>query len=74
MALTITNISSCTGGEHLTVTVDREGATHVWKTSRAEIDSLLGGMEPVEQYKLLVLLWAKYRRLQGRAIQNVSIA
>jgi len=74
MALTITNITACAGGEHLRLTVDREGATHVWQTSRAEIDTLLEGMEPAEQYKLLVFLWAKYRRLQGRAIQNVSIA
>jgi hypothetical protein len=76
MALSITSATRESGGDcdHLEVVVNQEGVSRTFKTSFREIDSLIGEMTTLEQARLLILLWAKYRRSQGRAIVGVSIA
>jgi len=78
MAITITNITRDGGPncQHLTIVINDEGSTRTFKTSYGEIDAFLDGHfdSPQEMKKALVLLWARYRRSQGRAVVNVGIA
>lgn len=76
MSLSITNVQRENGAacNHLTITIDHEGTSRTFKTSFYEIDALLDDLTPLEQLKMLVVLWAKYRRQQSRTIQNVGIA
>lgn len=62
------NGASC---DHLLVTLNVEGETRTFKTTLAEIDALSMTQEDAKE---LIMRWAKYRRLQGRAIINVNIA
>lgn len=77
MALTITDISPrCASGDHVTVTVDHEGTTRSFDVHvRDDMDDLIekfGG--PLQATKMLVMLWAGYRRSRSRAVQGVTIA
>lgn len=76
MAIRITAITPVGGAgcDHRTVTVNDEGTSRTFQTSLGEIDTMLDGLSVNDQKKMLVYLWAKYRRSQGRAILNVDIA
>ncbi len=76
MPLSITDVARHNGGtcDHLTVTVNHEGVSRVFETSFYEIDQMFSELSLLEQLKMLVALWAKYRRMQGRAIEGVNIA
>jgi len=78
MAITITAVTRDGGSncQHVTITVNDEGSTRTVKTSYGEIDAFLDERfdSPQEMKKALVLLWARYRRAQGRAVVNVGIA
>jgi hypothetical protein len=76
MALSITDVARHNGGtcDHLTVTINHEGVSRTFETSFYEIDQILADLSLLEQLRMLCILWAKYRRLQGRAIENVTIA
>lgn len=60
--------------DHIVVTVNHEGVTRTFNTSFKEVDALLAEMTPLEQLRMLVLLWAKYRRTQSRTVVNVEFA
>jgi hypothetical protein len=76
MALTITSANTqawCT--DHRRIVVDDEGVTREFVTTLEEVDQMiadLGGTQKAK--KTLVLLWAAYRRSQGRAVTGVAIA
>lgn len=77
MSLSITNIQRIHGPncQHIIVTVDHEGTSRQFETSFPDVDVLidqLGG--PQEAMKALVMLWAAYRRRNGRAVLNVELA
>lgn len=77
MALSITSVTRANGPtcEHVIVTVNDEGATRSFDSAFSEIDRLideLGG--DVQAKRVLVLLWAGYRRRQARAVTGVDIA
>lgn len=74
MPLSITNVTMCSGGNHWTVTVDYEGTTRQMEMSKSDVDDALGGMTATQQVRQLLMLWMKYRRAQGRSVQNVEIA
>lgn len=76
MALSITSVTRENGGDcnHLEVTIDHEGTPRTFRTSFGEIDRLLDAMTPAEQGRLLVLLWAAYRRRMSRSVVGVPIA
>jgi hypothetical protein len=75
--LKITSVTRENGAacNHVTLVVDHEGVSRTFKSSFPELDALvasLGG--PAEAAKTLVLLWAGYRRTQGRTTVNIEIA
>lgn len=76
MPLSITSVARTNGAacDHITVTVNHEGTTRTWQTSFGAVDTLLNQMTPIEQLRLLVTLWAKYRRANGRSVEGVTIA
>jgi hypothetical protein len=76
MALSITGIENASGPgcSHLNVTVNHEGITRVVHTTLAEIDAMIGDMSQAERARMLVLLWAAYRRSRNRTIVGVNIA
>lgn len=75
MSLTITNIQRTNGAscDHITVTVNDEGTNRTFSTSFPEIDAMFNDLTLIEQKKMLVILWAKYRRAFGRTVLNVEI-
>jgi predicted sulfurtransferase len=76
MALSITSITRENGAacDHVSVVVSHEGVNRTFKSSFGEIDTLMDRMAPLEQLRMLCLLWAKYRRAEGRAFLGVTIA
>lgn len=76
MALTITSVTRDGGAacNHVTIVVSQEGTSRTFKTSFGEIDAMFTEMSTVEQLKMLVCLWAKYRRTLGRSVVAVDIA
>lgn len=76
MPISITAIDRHNGAQcdHITVTVNDEGTTRTFNTGFSEIDSLFDNLTVIEQKKLLVMLWARYRRAAGRAVIGVNIA
>lgn len=76
MPLSITAIAreNGPGCDHITVTVNHEGVSRTFNTSFPEIDAFFSDLTPLEQLRLLVVLWAKYRRMQSRAVVNVEFA
>jgi hypothetical protein len=76
MALSITSITRKNGAScnHVTVVVDDEGVSRTFHASFQEIDDLLAEQTVVEQKKMLVFLWAKYRRAMGRTVLGVEVA
>lgn len=76
MALSITSVTRKNGAQcdHVTVTANDEGVTRTFDSSFGEIDALFSDLGTGEQRRMLVLLWAKYRRSQGRQVIGVEIA
>lgn len=76
MSLSITSITRCNGGtgDHIAVAINQEGVTRNFNGSLTEIDEMFNNLSDLEQLWTLVRLWAKYRRLQGRAVTGVNIA
>jgi len=76
MALSITSITRKNGPacDHVTVVVNDEGTSRTFHSAFGEIDDLNSHLSAVEQKRLLVLLWAKYRRAAGRSVLGVEIA
>ena len=76
MALSITSIVRQNGPacSHLTITVDHEGTPRTMTTSFGEIDTMFDALSPAEHIKMLVILWAKYRRVTNRPVVGVGIA
>jgi len=76
MAIQITSITDgCITGGHKTLTVNDEGTTRIFNTTLNEVDELieqLGGNQQAK--KVLIMLWAAYRRSQSRTITGVNIA
>lgn len=77
MPLSITAVDRHNGPtcDHLTVTVNHEGATRTFTTSFGEIDALIEGLGgPIQAQKSLTMLWAAYRRAHSRSVIGVNIA
>lgn len=76
MPLSITSTTRINGPacNHVAISVNHEGVTRTFSTSFAEIDNTLKDMTVPEQIQMLVILWAKYRRAQGRPVLNVEFA
>lgn len=76
MALSITAISRCNSGTgaHAIATVNHEGVTRTFEYDLNDVDAMFGDLTPLEQLRLLVALWVKYRRQQGRALTGANIA
>lgn len=76
MSLSITSTNAKAGCSlHRNIVIDDEGVSRTFVMALAELDAFLAQFEsPAEMKKYLVLLWAAYRRSQGRAITGVTIA
>lgn len=76
MAISITAIDRHNGAtcEHIAVTVNDEGVSRTFETTFTEVDRLFEELSVLDQKKLLVMLWARYRRATGRQVIGVNIA
>lgn len=76
MSLSITSANLKSGcSSHRQVVVDDEGVSRTFEVTLPQVDALIDELGGSQQAKrMLILLWAAYRRSQGRAITGVTIA
>ncbi len=76
MSLSITSANASSGcSDHRDLVVNDEGVSRTFKLSLAQVDAFLATYDSTADMKrTLVLLWAAYRRSQGRPITGVNIA